>query len=97
MITALGVAWSTNFLGIRDITASVWEWIKTTFQAGIDWIMTTIQPFLDEVSKFWSEHGEKILAGLSLFWEGIKIVFTEVFEWIKLYVGTAWEIISGIF
>jgi len=97
VITALGVAWSTNFLGIRDITANVWEWIKTTFQAGIDWIMATIQPFLEQVSKFWSENGEQIIAWLTIFWEGIKIAFTEIFEWIKLYVGTAWDIISGVF
>ncbi len=96
-IGALGLAWSTNFLWIRDITASVWEWIKTTFQAGIDWIMTTIEPFLVELRKFWDENWAQILEGLAIFWEGVKIVFTEIFEWIKLYVGTAWDIISGIF
>lgn len=65
----MGTAWATNFLGIRDITASAWEWIKTTFLAGIEWIKTTIQPFLDEVSKFWAQNGEQILAGLAMFWE----------------------------
>lgn len=61
-IALLGTAWATNFLGIRDITASAWEWIKTTFLAGIEWIKTTIQPFLDEVSKFWVQNGEQIIA-----------------------------------
>ena len=32
-VALLGTAWATNFLGIRDITASAWEWIKNTFQA----------------------------------------------------------------
>jgi hypothetical protein len=55
-VALLATAWKTNFLGIQDITSSVWEWIKTTFQAGIDWIMATIKPFLDQLSKFWDEN-----------------------------------------
>lgn len=68
-VALLGTAWATNFLGIRDITASVWEWIKTTFSSGIAWIMETVGPFLEQVRKFWDENGQQILAGLNMFWQ----------------------------
>lgn len=96
-VALLATAWATNFMGIQEKTSAVWDWITTTFQAGMDWIMGKIQPFLDEISKFWSANGDEIITNLSAFWEGVKIVFTELFDWIKLYVGVAWEVISGIF
>lgn len=96
-ITALGVAWSTNFLGIRDITTSVWEWIKGTFQAWIDWILTTFAPFFAEVRKFWDENGAQIMAGLQIFWSFIKVIFSQWMDYLKLYLGTAWEAIKLVF
>lgn len=96
-VTLLGVAWKTNFLGIQEITSATWEWITTTFQAGVDWIMATIKPFLDQIQKFWIENGAQIVEGIKMNWAAMKVVFTELFEWIKLYVGVAWEVISGIF
>ena len=96
-VALLALAWKTNFLGIQDITSAVFEAIKAAIDAAITWIMTTIEPFLAELRKFWDENGAQILAGLKLFWDGIKIVFSEAFEYIKMYVGTAWDIISGVF
>lgn len=37
------------------------------------------------------------MAIVKFLWETIQIIFTEYFEWMKMYVGTAWDIISGIF
>lgn len=68
LITALFVAWETNFLGIRDITktvvdAIVWffnEYLKPVFQGFSDWF---------------TERWEYIKQMLSAAWENIKAVF----------------------
>lgn len=65
--------------------------------AGFEWIMQTIKPLLDAISKFWEENGAQIIEGLKIFWEAVKIIFTEAFEYLKVYLGTAWDIISGVF
>lgn len=90
-------AWQTNFLGIQDITKGAWDWIVQTFTAGMNWIAETFQPYLTELAKFWADHGEQIMAIVKFLWETIQIIFTEYFEWMKMYIGTAWDIISGIF
>ena len=96
-ITALWIAWSTNFLGIQDITKWAWDWIVETFNAGVAWIMEIIQPFLNEITVFWEENGKTIIEWLKIFWEVVKAIFSEWFEFLKLYLGTSWDIMVWIF
>ena len=38
-VVALGAAWATNFLGIRDITATVWNFIKGIYSSWLGWLL----------------------------------------------------------
>jgi len=42
-VIALGAAWATNFLGIRDITKSVWEFVKGVFDKLVNFISESFE------------------------------------------------------
>jgi len=77
-ITALGVAWTSNFLGIKDITYSVFDWLKSAWTVvcdNLDLIGTVILGLMNPI------------AGLYMAWSnnlfGIKDITTNVFNSIK--------------
>lgn len=57
---ALGAAWETNFLGIRDITKSV-------IGAAKDFIVTTV----GAIRQFWDENHEQIKAKAKAIWDSV--------------------------
>jgi len=62
-VIGLAAAWATNFGGIRDITKSVVDTIKTFFSGLIDFIKNTIGKILDFVDSV-ATKAKKIIADL---------------------------------
>lgn len=60
-ISALAVAWTNNWFGIRDKTEAV-----------INFVRPLVEGFLNAVRAFWEQHGEAIMAAARAAWEGIK-------------------------
>ena len=61
---ALGAAWSTNFLGIQDVTAAVWAFIQEAFETGTSF-----------VQGLWAQHGDQLIS----VWERFVGVFQSIF------------------
>jgi TP901 family phage tail tape measure protein len=62
-VVALGAAWTTNFLGIRDVTMDVFEDVRSVIEGTISYLdETLITPYVDKVSAVWSDHGDEIQA-----------------------------------
>jgi hypothetical protein len=54
-VAALYAAWQTNFLGIRDIWASVWEgYLQPAFTAVQGWLATTLPAAIGVLAAFWT-------------------------------------------
>lgn len=73
-IVALYVARQTNFLWIRDIVNSVWMFLQT-LPAIRNNIVTGISAWLTAMWSFFSATWQAIKDGVSLFWEGMKMLF----------------------
>ncbi len=76
-IGALRRAWETNFLGIRDKTEVVIEFVKTF-----------IQDALVAIQAFWTEHGDDIIATVEELWETVKEGVATAIEIVKETVET---------
>lgn len=61
---ALGIAWQTNFLGIRDITKNVIDFLKKIIKSGLDFI-----------SSFWDKNGKQITQTVTELWDSIVELF----------------------
>lgn len=80
----LGIAWSTNFLGIQEVTKSVWERIKWAASATMDFLKAVI------------EVGMKVIAGLFLVWfQLITWDWWAMRDNIKTGANAAWDAIKG--
>jgi TP901 family phage tail tape measure protein len=73
-------AWETNFLGIRDIVASVATFISNAIQT---------------VRAWWAENNEAILAKATMVWQTVKTVVMTVFTAVKTFIQTALATIRG--
>lgn len=96
IIALLAAAWTSNFLGIQDITKSVLEFIKQLWEkygADIMYIVNThvqaikliIITVLDIIKGLWDRHGASIIAIIKGTWEGV-----------KGYINLAMAIIVGV-
>ncbi len=99
-VAALGVAFATNFLGIRDMATQVFGWIVTqvesawpTIQATITTAIQTIQNIvttvLTAVQEFWHQHGDEILTFAQTVWGAIQ-------QFVDLAVRNIADIISTV-
>lgn len=68
----LGAAWSQNWLGIRDKTAVVWEWLKVAFANVSAWLQTNIPVALNALRNAWQT-----------VWQAIQQVIATVFPIIQ--------------
>lgn len=67
-------AWTTNFGGIQEKTATVIEWIKTNVAA-----------FIAAVQAWWTAHGEQVKAIVNALWDGVVTIFNNFVKTIKDY------------
>lgn len=90
LVTLLWTAWATNFLGIGDKTAEVWNWIKEKTQAFVE----GMQEIWRALMEFWKVHWDGIKLYFTVWLEsiatGFKIAWDLIIWWLKI----AWEILS---
>jgi hypothetical protein len=58
-ILLLQLAWSTNFLGIRDITTNVMNWIKTQLNSGKG-VLGSLGQMAKDFGNWWKEMADKV-------------------------------------
>ncbi len=107
----LAVAWSTNFLGIRDVTAQVFEQLKPyfeVFKTGLIDLWNTAKTAFDGVKnaivavfEYLQPYIMQVLEVIKNFWNAhftdIMAIITGAWEIIKWLFQGAFDIISGIF
>lgn len=84
VIALLRAAWESNFLGIRDIT-----------QAVIDFIKPFIENALASIRAWWDAHGAAIMAAAQQAWNFIQNVITTVINIIRSIVTTVLSAIQA--
>lgn len=81
-VELLKKAWTTNFLGIRDVTAKVWKWIKDNAATVAIGLLTAF---------FWmGQKVKQVFGGLARFLVGVFFVIPEV-------IGTALDMLTEMF
>jgi len=83
-VVLLREAWENNFLGIRDLVTSVFEFIKAVVQAG-----------LASIQQFWADHGAALTAVASAIWEGIKAIVETAITIVRGILDTVTKLIHG--
>jgi len=86
-IVALALAFSTNFLGIRDLVTEVWGKIYLAIQTAIDLILPYVQAFITTISTWWNEHWPAIQATFETVWNAIWTIVQTV---VGLVTGFIW-------
>lgn len=101
-ITALYLAWQTNFGGIRDYTLAAWNVIKTTIGTAMTYIYGVVQAVGGSIVAWWRENYPQIRAIIENVSNAIKSYIQSFLnavidfwmthgERIKSYVSAAWD------
>ena len=100
VVGGLFLAWQNNFLGIRDIAATVWNAITGFIKGAIDLITGAIRGFLSFLSGIWNGVTEKA----SGVWQAVTGVISGAVSTITGIIGGiadvargVWDTVSGIF
>lgn len=100
VVGGLFLAWQNNFLGIRDIAATVWDAITGFISGAIDFISGVIGAFLDFLGGIWNGTSE----AASGAWQAITGVvgaavdgITGIISGIVDVAQGVWSTVSGIF
>lgn len=83
-ITALGVAYTTNFLGFRDVVDAVFGRVQEIISAFSEWI-----------SGFWRQHSEGIIQSAIALWETVSQIFSGAFEKLSQTISTGLQAIQA--
>lgn len=79
-VAALGVAWATNFLGIRDLTAQAWDYIQPALSQLWAWLGTTLPVALATLQAWFSTAWNAITAALSAAWSTLQPILAAALE-----------------
>lgn len=85
-LALLFMAWENNFLGIRDIVAGVWEFLKGAFE----WLMnipTMLQTAWETFKNFFIGVFTAIQPVIQAFWEVVQFVFNAVMAYITFWAN----------
>jgi len=99
----LGVAWSENWLGIRDIVTNVWEnTLKPIVEQVVEWFkikipeaITAVRTFFENALPVAGAVAEGVFGRILEFVEKIRVWFMENWPVIKAVFLTAWEVIKA--
>ena len=103
---AIYKAWTTNFLGIRDLTFQAWGAIKTFVKQVWDELrqayalimpelVTITRNVLGTIQAFWDAHGAKVVAAVRLAWEIITTVVRTAVRIIASLIAGVLAVING--
>ena len=100
VVAGLFLAWQTNFLGIRDIAASVWQAITGFIDTAITNVTNFISGFIEFLGTLW----DGVTEGASGVWSAVTGVIGDA---VGVITGTisgiadvargVWDTVSGIF
>jgi len=71
-------AWETNFLGIQNVTAKVWGFIRTFIPQAIQAVRGVIETVVGRIRAFWDTNGAAILSSAQQVWGTIRSTITTV-------------------
>lgn len=90
-------AWTTNFGGIREIVATVWAFLQTTFSSLVAWLRVNIPAAIAALSDFWSN---KLLPAIKIVWQWISTnlipLFTAVGNLVGVVVKQRFELMVAV-
>jgi TP901 family phage tail tape measure protein len=103
---ALAAAWSTNFLGIRDVTNRVMTEVRRFANENLDTIVKwwrdnlplikqTVETVLSAIKTFWNNYGRDIFAIVKDNWDIIKSTIKLALDVILGSVKLAMQVITG--
>lgn len=102
-IIALGAAWTTNFGGIRELTATVAAAVEEAWNIMLAALRDLTQSVLAEVQAFWQENSDDIMKIVNEFselfrgaWTAIVNFWKENHETIKAIAEAVWNAIKTI-
>ena len=78
VVALIALAWKNNWGGIQEKTAAVWEWLKTTFAAGLQFVQDLFGGKLGWFSEIWKNTWDTVTAIFNMWWENIKLGFALV-------------------
>lgn len=84
VIALLRAAWESNFLGIRDITEAV-----------INFIKPLIQNAVESIRQWWEQNGAAIMAAVRTAWNTIQTVITTVINVVRNIIQTVLSAIQA--
>jgi phage-related protein len=96
----LFVAWQTNFLGIRDIAETVWNFITGLIGGAIDFIVSVISGFLEFLGGIWNgvvEKAQGVWNGITGVIGGAVDAVFGILGGLVGFVHGVWDTISGFF
>ena len=94
-VALVRAAWESNFLGIQQITATVWEAIQAYVSWGINNIKTVIAAVMATITALWDAHGATILAAANMVWTAIQTAIATATSIIKSVIAAVTAAIHG--
>lgn len=88
-VGALGLAWSQNWFGIRDVTQEVVEWMTPYVQQGLQAVRTGFFRLVEELKPI----GRELVSTFQTVWSDVREVAVEAWEFLGPYVPGALEAI----
>jgi len=73
-------AWQKNFGGIRDLTKTVADFVVATWNTAVTEIRELTASVMAEVTRFWAENGEQIMAIVGEISEFIRATWTAIVD-----------------
>jgi len=91
-IAALYLAWSTNFLGIQEITASVVDAVVAAF----NWVVSALSTALDAILSAWNAAWPVMQAVIETVWAAISAAVTTYITVVRTVIEAALGVIQAI-
>lgn len=88
-VTALGLAWATNFMGIREKTAAAWEAIKPHLDAAAGWLKEKIPQALGWLLQRWNEIWGALSTAAGAAWTALQPIIAEIGAWLRTKIPQA--------
>jgi TP901 family phage tail tape measure protein len=94
---ALGIAWQTNFAGIRDVTAEVFTAVMDVIGPAISLVVSWFEEKGPDIVAFWTTTWETIEGIVSSVLDAVGTVITTVLGAVQTFIATHGDQIKGFF